>query len=302
MDNLFISILIPTFNRSNKIIRLLNSLEKQTYKDFEIIIFNDQSTDDTMDVLNNFKANSNMRIKIIDSKEKRYKHGAMNVLFDECTTKYAFLIDDDDELVEKAIEEALNEFLTIPNNESYCAVVGRCLSSVDNKMIGKPYPNDINVRGWSKSRKIANKIKGEKFSLLNMEIYKKYKMPEPKGITFVSEYLLWNKALNNYQEFYTNNIWRIYHINEGECLSNQSLNYQYFKNRFFECTYFLNNFKNMYSNYKNLKFKTLIKLALIYLKINKLDKKLYKLNSFFNKIILFILWPIIVLGLIKYRK
>ena len=246
MDNLFISILIPTFNRSNKIIRLLNSLEKQTYKDFEIIIFNDQSTDDTMDVLNNFKANSNMRIKIIDSKEKRYKHGAMNVLFDECTTKYAFLIDDDDELLEKAIEEALNEFLTIPNNESYCAVVGRCLSSVDNKIIGKPYPNDINVRGLSKSRKIANKIKGEKFSLLNMEIYKKYKMPEPKGITFVSEYLLWNKALNNYQEFYTNNIWRIYHINEGECLSNQTFNYQYFKNRFFECTYFLNNFKNMY--------------------------------------------------------
>ena len=302
MNNLFISILIPTFNRSNKIIRLLNSLEKQTYKDFEIIIFNDQSTDDTMEVLNNFKANSNMQIKIIDSKEKRYKHGAINVLFSECTTKYAFLIDDDDELLEKAIEEALNEFLTLPNNESYCAVVGRCLSSIDNKMIGEPYPKDINIRGWSKSTKIANKIKGEKFSILNMVIYKKYKMPEPKGITFVNEYLFWNKALNNYQEYYTNNVWRIYHINEGECLSNQTFNYQYFKNKHFECIYFLNNFKNMYSRFKNLKFKTLIKLALIYLKINKHDKKIYKLNSFFNKIILFILWPIMILGLIKYRK
>ena len=58
----------------------------------------------------------------------------------------------------------------------------------------------------------------------------------------------------------------------------------------------------MYSNFKNLKFKTFIKLALIYLKINKLDKKIYKLNSFFNKIILFMLWPIMILGLIKYRK
>lgn len=45
------SIIIPTYNGKNKILTLLNSLEQQTYKDFEVIIVIDGSTDNTKELL-----------------------------------------------------------------------------------------------------------------------------------------------------------------------------------------------------------------------------------------------------------
>jgi len=46
-----VSVIIPTYNRSNKLINLLNALEKQTFKDFETVIVDDDSTDSTQYVL-----------------------------------------------------------------------------------------------------------------------------------------------------------------------------------------------------------------------------------------------------------
>lgn len=297
----FVSVLTPTFNRSEKLIRMLRSLERQTYKDFKVIIFNDASTDNTIEALNEFKKSSSLDIDVIDSKEKRYKHGAINVLFNECSTPYAFQLDDDDELVPNAIENALNLFTTLPNKEDYCALVGRCIDTSTNKMCGPLFPEDINIRGWSKAIKMARKVGGEKFSLLNMNIYKKYKFPEPKGVTFISEALFWRSVLNNYQEYYTNEIFRIYHTNEGDCLSNQKKSNQYFKNVYYYYVSFLNGLKDKYTRYKNERFKTIIQLSLIYFKTDKSFKKKYKLKGILNNFLLFLCFPFMILGRIKYR-
>lgn len=52
-----ISIIIPLFNKSNYVIKCLNSVLNQTFKDFEIIIINDGSTDNSLEVIEkyNFK-------------------------------------------------------------------------------------------------------------------------------------------------------------------------------------------------------------------------------------------------------
>jgi len=42
-----VSVIIPTYNRAHLIGRALNSLANQTYKDFEVVIVDDASTDDT---------------------------------------------------------------------------------------------------------------------------------------------------------------------------------------------------------------------------------------------------------------
>lgn len=67
MINNLISIVVPAYNASDRIDRTLKSLLNQSYKNLEIIIVNDASKDNTLDLIMNFSAQDE-RIKIINMK------------------------------------------------------------------------------------------------------------------------------------------------------------------------------------------------------------------------------------------
>ena len=54
MSNLLFSIIIPTYNRATFVTKSINSFLKQKYKNFEIIIIDDGSTDETRELLKQF--------------------------------------------------------------------------------------------------------------------------------------------------------------------------------------------------------------------------------------------------------
>ena len=63
-----VSIIIPVHNSGNYIEECINSVINQTYKNIEIIIIDDNSTDDSIEKINSIK---DKRIKIIESKENK---------------------------------------------------------------------------------------------------------------------------------------------------------------------------------------------------------------------------------------
>jgi glycosyltransferase involved in cell wall biosynthesis len=65
------SVVIPAFNASSTILDSLRSIEIQTLRPNEVIIVNDGSTDNTLDVIRNYKLNSNLIIRIINNKKNR---------------------------------------------------------------------------------------------------------------------------------------------------------------------------------------------------------------------------------------
>lgn len=63
MGDFFVSVIIPTYNRANDLDRCLKSLQNQTFKNFEVLICDDGSTDNTKEIVE--KYNSIMKIKYI---------------------------------------------------------------------------------------------------------------------------------------------------------------------------------------------------------------------------------------------
>ena len=92
-----ISVIIPVYNGRKYIINCLNSLEKQTHKNIEIILINDGSTDDTETVIQNYMDKSSLTIQYFF----QTNHGqayTRNFGTKKATGEYIAYIDSDDYL------------------------------------------------------------------------------------------------------------------------------------------------------------------------------------------------------------
>ena len=90
------SVIVPTYNRADEIIELLDSLEKQTISknDFEVIIVDDGSTDNTENIISNYISNQKINISFIKQDHKGPGE-ARNLGMQKAQGKYYLFIDSD---------------------------------------------------------------------------------------------------------------------------------------------------------------------------------------------------------------
>ena len=67
------SIIITNYNKSNFLLDSVKSSLNQTYKKNEIIFFDDKSTDNSLNIIKNFKIKNNYKLKIITNLKKKKK-------------------------------------------------------------------------------------------------------------------------------------------------------------------------------------------------------------------------------------
>lgn len=102
-----VSIIIPAYNCEKYIVRCLNTLKEQTNKNFEVIIINDGSTDNTQNECEKFALKNNeMEIKIINQENKGVS-AARNIGLDNANSEWITFIDSDDMVSKKYVEELL---------------------------------------------------------------------------------------------------------------------------------------------------------------------------------------------------
>ena len=94
-----VSVNITTFNRSDNLIRCIDSVLKQDYQNIEIIIVDDCSTDNTYDVVKNYQR-KDRRIKYFRHQKNKGNAHARNTAFEKCNGVYVAFLDDDDEWIE----------------------------------------------------------------------------------------------------------------------------------------------------------------------------------------------------------
>lgn len=136
MEKDLISIVIPAYNVEKYILKCVNSCLTQTYKNIEVIVIDDGSTDSTLEILNKIK---NKKLQIIH-KENDGVSSSRNIGIKNSNGKYITFVDGDDYLSEDFIEYM--HYLISKNNSEF-AFSSKCYVS-NNLNQDKPIEKIIN--------------------------------------------------------------------------------------------------------------------------------------------------------------
>jgi glycosyltransferase involved in cell wall biosynthesis len=116
MDNPFISVILSTYNRAWCIERAINSVLCQSYKNFELIIVNDGSTDDTQTLLQKKHYLDNNLIKYVHLEKNKGMGYARNIGFDNASGDLLLNLDSDDEFVANAFQVISDDYYLLEDS------------------------------------------------------------------------------------------------------------------------------------------------------------------------------------------
>ena len=108
-----VSILTPTFNAEKFIRATIKSVQEQTYENWEMILVDDASTDNTVSIIEDFAQRDN-RIKLFKLSENRGNGFARNAALNKATGKYIAYLDADDLWFPSKLEKQI-QFLNANN-------------------------------------------------------------------------------------------------------------------------------------------------------------------------------------------
>ena len=131
MGEPLISICIPAYNSAEYILRTIESALNQTYRNLEVVVVDDKSTDNTVDVVNSIKDD---RVRLVCNESNLGMTGNWNKCINEAKGEYIKLIPADDVIYETCLEKSLA--ILQANEEVSLVLVGTDLINNDDKIIG----------------------------------------------------------------------------------------------------------------------------------------------------------------------
>ena len=102
-----VSVVLPTYNRTDLLPRTLESVLRQTYSDFECIVVDDASVENTQSVIESY---DDSRLNYLEHEENRGLSAARNTGIEAATGRYLAFLDDDDEWLSEKLEKQVRVF------------------------------------------------------------------------------------------------------------------------------------------------------------------------------------------------
>ncbi len=125
-----VSVIVPCYNAENTILQALKSLEDQSFKNFEVILINDGSTDNSDTIIQKFMINSQLHINYIE-KENEGVSKARNTGLDNSTGKYIVFLDADDIYRNDFIERLYTAITEYDVDTAFCCY-SRNIENIQN--------------------------------------------------------------------------------------------------------------------------------------------------------------------------
>lgn len=192
-----LTILTPTYNRKYIINKAYESLISQTNKNFEWLVIDDGSTDNTDELINKYIKENKIKIRYI-YKKNGGKHTALNVGINNTKGDLILILDSDDYLSENAVEIVYKYWEKYKNNKNLCGMTFlRHLSNpfYKEKLFEECVSNMIDF-------KYNNNNLADMCEVMRTDILKKYPYPEFPGERFLSEVIVTGEIAKKYSTAY----------------------------------------------------------------------------------------------------
>ena len=215
------TIFTPTFNRAHTLHRVYNSIKKQTLKDYEWLIIDDGSTDNTKNLISKWNKKNHFPI-IYKYKKNQGKHLAINDGVKIANGRFFLIADSDDSFPKDSLKTMYDFWLSIPKKSRYnfAGISGLCEYENGN-IVGNKFPFSP-MDSTPQEIYFKYKVKGEKWGFFVKDILKKYPFPRNKETNFMFESFIWQQIGKKYKFRYINQILRTYFPNEKFSLTNKN--------------------------------------------------------------------------------
>lgn len=216
-----ITVFTPTYNRAYILDTLYQSLRRQSYRNFEWVIVDDGSTDDTKSLVSGWMAAGNSFPIRYHRQENGGKCRAINTGLDLARGELFFTVDSDDYLTDDALEKLALWEGQLPKGQGYCGVAGNLGTSeseTPNIPLAEPFFDGTLLDRYGP-------VTGERALAFYTEIHRNYLYPDCLGEKFMTEAVTWNRmAHDGYRmRFYNDIIWIYEYKPDGLTLAGERL-------------------------------------------------------------------------------
>lgn len=204
MNTPLVSIIMPAYNAQAYIAQSIESVLAQTYKNFELLICNDASKDNTLEIITNLSKLDD-RILLLENKNSKGVSGARNTAIFESKGKYIAFLDSDDLWHKDKLEKQINlleekydliscAYATFPQNRNHVKNIRKApkYATFDDMLKGNLIGNLTGVYNAAKLGKFYQKNIGSEDYLMWLEITKK-----AGQVHFINDILAFYRVLPN---------------------------------------------------------------------------------------------------------
>lgn len=200
-----VSVVIPTYNRANLLKRAIKSVINQQFEDFELIVVDDASQDNTPEVVESI---DDGRIRYIRLRENSGGPVARNIGIKKAKGEFIGLLDDDDEWLPNRLSTQLKKFENL--SSEFGVVYGGFyyVSQQDGRILGKRLPR---YRGDVYRYLLRENFIGSPTLLIRRECFKKAGLFDRK-LKSSQDWDMWLRIAKHYKFDYVNEIIAKYYV------------------------------------------------------------------------------------------
>ena len=199
-----VSIVVPTYNRADYLEECIESIANQNYQNLEIIVSDDNSKDNTFDVVKKLQKKYPFIKYVKNNKYPQGPHGNKNNGLDYVTGDVIGIFDDDDVMLDGAIQLMQQKI-----EDGYDIVVANCKRSDNGKFSGIGFDRSEEVE-WKYY--LCSKMKGEFWWIFKKDILENRRFDTD---IYARESTLWNGLWINRKVFYIHKAVRLYRIHSN---------------------------------------------------------------------------------------